>query len=116
MRVLPPEEKKELLLHIPFSEKGYWSTFREAKGPVVATTLTGIALVDGSPYVAACPDGGYYSCYGFHHFRFKKIEDYQPLDSDDKLCAKVRQTGFQRVIELRSDASGNWLERKLSCE
>lgn len=106
---LPDAVRGQMLLFIPQTYQTFWHAFdaddRCSYPGFIATSIAGLALLDGMPY---------YGCrvtdqYNMQAYRPRSSE--QTATSDVALCERASALGFYRVMIL----PGNGARRVLSC-
>jgi hypothetical protein len=103
-QLLTSEQKKEALLWVPRVNDRFWSFANQESRwqvPMLAASLTEMALIDGLAMEKMSPGGG-----GFGFSAYPAPSDWgSPMQSLKEVMIAARKMGFTTVVELKMDGS-----------
>ena len=115
MANLPLEERRTSVLFIPQTYRDYWGMFdsddRCTYVPLVAVSLSTIAMIDGMPAVGCRITNQYNMASYTPRTRPQLAADITP----DALCRKARSRGFTEVLVLAPDKKGTPRRSRIRC-
>jgi hypothetical protein len=108
---LPHIEKRNSLLFIPQTNRRYWDLMQYCiSSPFVATSLSGIAMLDGLPDKNCNVDD-----FGYWAYNLRAEPQSLSLQKPSELCDRAKLLGFTKVISVDTTAEAQIEINKISC-